>query len=374
MHKFIFSLIAIFALAEILFPVSVFAQSETHEDLQGIWRARVIEIISEEERLIPGTDTRADIQEIRAEILEGESKGKIVTVENDYLNLKEGETFFLNYLITLNGDEIYTVADADRRFALFGLLALFAGVIIFFGGKQGLRSLMALGGSLFVIGYLLLPSLLSGFPPVPTSIVFAIGILFIAIFFTHGWNRESLVAFMGTCSAVILTGILALFAVSVTRLSGFASDESVFLNMTTAGRLDFSGLLLGAILIGVLGVLDDIAITQAAVVRELYGTNPNLSPREVYKKAIRVGREHVGALVNTLALAYTGAALPLLLLFYNSEASKSFILNGEIFATEIVRTIVGSIGLVLTVPITTALAVRMLRNYKGKSTEHGHHH
>jgi uncharacterized membrane protein len=130
-------------------------------------------------------------------------------------------------------------------------------------------------------------------------------------------------------------------------------------------------------MIGVLGVIDDIAITQSAVVRELYHSAPHLSKREVYRKAIRVGRDHVGALVNTLALAYTGTSLPLLLLFFSTDSSMSDIINREVFATEIIRTVVGSIGLIMTVPITTFLAVYFLKDYKGRidsSTHIGHIH
>jgi uncharacterized membrane protein len=125
-------------------------------------------------------------------------------------------------------------------------------------------------------------------------------------------------------------------------------------------------------MIGVLGVLDDIAITQSAVVRELYSSAPHLSKKEVYTKALRVGREHVGALVNTLALAYTGASLPLLLLLSSVNSSGFSVINQEIFATEIIRTVVGSIGLILTVPITTLLAVYFLKNYNGKVPQHSH--
>jgi len=355
------------------FPFLVRAQ-ELHKDLQGVWRAKVIEITAQKETIIPGTDTVAMIQTIQAEIIDGGSNGKIITVENDYLSLQEGDFFFVNYLITIQGDEIYTVADADRRSSLLFFVALFIGVILFFGGKQGARSLLALLGSFFVISYLLIPTLLQGYSPVLTSSLFAVGILFIAIFFTHGWNRVSVVAFLGTSCAMLITTILAFIAVKTSSLSGFGSDESVFLNMNTGGKLDFSGLLLGGIIIGVLGVLDDIAITQAAVVSELFHANKNLSKKEVYQKALRIGREHVGALVNTLALAYTGASLPLLLLFQGSSAEISYIINGEIFSTEIIRTIVGSIGLVLAVPITTFLAVHMLKDHPQQHHGHTHNH
>ena len=175
--------------------------------------------------------------------------------------------------------------------------------------------------------------------------------------------------------AVFITSIFAIFSVQLTDLSGFAADEAVYLNFNTQGSLDFTALLIGAIIIGVLGVLDDIAVTQAAVVTELFNSNKEMSRKEVYKRAIRIGREHVGALVNTLVLAYTGAALPLLLYFYTSPLGITEAINSELFATEIVRTIVGSIGLILAVPIVTLLAVFYLKDYKPKhphSHTHGH--
>ena len=235
-----------------------------------------------------------------------------------------------------------------------------------------MRSLLALGGSFFAIFYILMPGLLNGWNPLFASFLVASGILFAAIFFTHGFNRESAVAYFGTMISVLITGLFAIFAVYSTDLSGFSSDESVYLNFNTQGSLDFTALLLGAIIIGVLGVLDDIAVTQAAVVAELFDSNEKITRLEVYKRALRVGREHVGALVNTLVLAYTGASLPLLLYFYLSPANLVRSVNSEIFATEIVRAIVGSVGLILTVPIVTLLAVVYLKGHKSKGHAHLH--
>ena len=249
--------------------------------------------------------------------------------------------------------------------------------VILFGGWQGVRSLVALAGSFVAIFYILVPGLLQGWNPLLVSFAVASAILFGAIFFTHGFNRESIVAYGGTMLAVFLTGILAIIAVDMSDLSGFISDESVYLNFNTRGSLDFTGLLLGAIIIGVLGVLDDIAVTQAAIVSELYSSNPAMSTHEVYRRALRVGREHVGALVNTLILAYTGVSLPLLLYFHQSPLSFGSLVNAEIFATEIIRTIIGSIGLIMTVPIVTALAVYYLKGHTSKhihSHTHGHTH
>ena len=166
----------------------------------------------------------------------------------------------------------------------------------------------------------------------------------------------------GTLIAVVLTGIFAFLSIQGAGLTGFSSDETIYLNLSTGGELDFVGLLLAAMIIGALGVLDDIAVTQVAVVRELFAAGVK-EKWDVYKRAMRVGREHVGALVNTLVLAYTGAALPLLLLFSLSQSGPLAIINREIFATEIIRSLVGSIGLILTVPITTLLAILLLEKY-----------
>jgi len=356
----------------IVFTPQLQAQ-EVHNELQGTYRGKVIEVVSSEERTVPGTQTATPVQTIDVEVLDGPFDGDIITIENDFLALDEGDRFYFNYNVYLDGSESYAVTNIDRRGPLSVFVALFAFAVIALGGWQGVRSLVALGVSFLAIFYVLLPGLLAGYNPLMLSFLVAAGILFGAIFFTHGFNRESLVAYSGTMLAVGLTGILAIIAVSATELSGFASDESVYLNFNTNGLLDFTGLLLGAIIVGVLGVLDDIAVTQAAVVVELYNSNSKLSPREVYKRALRVGREHVGALVNTLVLAYAGASLPLLMYFYLAPVGFWSLINSELFATEIIRAVVGSIGLIMTVPIVTGLAVWYLKDYESKHS-HGHSH
>jgi uncharacterized membrane protein len=360
----------------VLVPHFSLAQ-EVHNDFQGTWRGEVLGIIEEEQRLIPGTETEHLYQTIEVKVLDGPQEGEIITIENDYLELDKGDKFYFNQYKYIGGEKVYAVTTIDRREALLFFVFLFVVAVVVLGGWQGVRSLTALVGSFIAIFYVLLPGLLAGWNPLLISFVVASIILAAAIFFTHGLNRESAVAYFGTMFAVFLTGILAIIAVYMSDLSGFVSDESVYLNFNTAGKLDFTGLLLGAIIIGVLGVLDDIAVTQAAVVAELYNSNANLSRLEVYRRALRVGKEHVGALVNTLVLAYTGVSLPLLLYFSQSTISFWSLINSETFATEIIRTVVGSIGLIMTVPIVTGLAVYYLKDYtpkSGHSHSHGHRH
>lgn len=358
--------IGIFLLLGTTLPFSAFAQ-ELHQDEQGVWRAEVLQVENERTEIVPGTETETNIQTITARILEGEREGETVTFENDYIQLTEGDTFFLNYLVTINGDEIYSVREVDRRASLGIIALLFVAVLLVFARFQGLRSLVSLAGSLLVILFVLIPLLVQGYPPIPVSVGVAGSILFFAIFFTHGFNKDSLIAYIATVLSVLLTGLLAYMAVTLTSLTGFSSEESVYLNLNTGGVLNFEGLLLAAIIIGALGVLDDIAITQVAVVRELHALDDALSFRAMYEKAIRVGKDHIGAVVNTLVLAYAGAALPLLLLFSLSESPFLTIINREIIATEIIRTLVGSTGLILAVPITTLLAVFVYKKYRGQT-------
>ena len=350
--KYIFILITL-ALA----VIPIVSQAQNDDGLpQGVWRAEVVHVSEERQVVVPGTSTETQVQTLQVKILEGDREGQLVVMENDFIMMQEGQKFFMNYLIAPDGAELYSVRELDRRFPLALLTGLFMGVVLLFGRAQGLRSLVSLAGSFLVILYVLLPLLLQGFNPVLVSVVIGALILFVAIFFTHGFSMRSGIAFSGTVLSIGLTGILATVAIDALSLSGFFSDETVYLNFSTNGLLDFKGLLLGGMIIGVLGVLDDIAITQVAVVAELKQAIPSITKRELYTKALRVGREHVSALVNTIVLAYAGVSLPLLLWFAGSETSFSMIINNEIFATEIARTIVGSIGLILTVPITTILA------------------
>lgn len=341
---------------------------------QGFVRAEVIHVSNEQQTTVPGTETITHTQTVQARILDGDRKDDVVVFENDFIMMRDGQYFFLNYMETPDGNMIYSVRDLDRRLPIVGLLLCFVFVVILFGRMQGVRSLLSLSGSLLVILYVLLPLLLQGWNPVVVSVAIGSLILFVAIFFTHGFSAQSTVAFAGTVSSVVITGICSAVAIRLLHLSGFFSHETTYLNFSTNGVLDFQGLLLGAIIIGVLGVLDDIAITQVAVVAELKQTMPTITPRALYAKALRVGREHVSALVNTIVLAYTGVSLPLLLWFYGSTASFDMIVNSEVFATEIARTIIGSIGLILTVPITTGLAVLFVERFKKEGHTHSHTH
>jgi uncharacterized membrane protein len=346
-------------------PTLVQAQ-EIIQDKVDIIRAKVLEIVKEEVKNVPGTDVRASNQTIKIEILEGDERGKQITVDNDYLNLNVGEVFYLRHQYGgMDGTNYYSVDEPYRLPHVLILVALFIIAIFVFGGIQGVRGLVSLVGSFLLIIYVLLPGILHGYSPLLVTIGVSSLIIIVGSYITHGFNKTTSSAVLGMVITVIITGLLAVWAVHFTRLSGFGSEEVVYLNLNTRGTLDVVGLLLGGIMIGLLGVLYDVAIGQAISVEELIRIAPHVTKKTIYQRAIRIGREHIGALVNTLAIAYVGASLPLLLLFIQtSTSSLANIANREIFATEIVRTMIGSIGLILAVPITTFVAVWLLMRMK----------
>ncbi len=340
----------------------VFAQNDVIQDKITTVKARVLEVEKQEIKTVPGTDVTSNYQTLSVEILEGENSGKIVTVNNDYLSLKKGETFYL--MVTTRGDgsgTFYAVSDPYRLPTLLFFTILFVVLVIIFGGIQGIRGLLSFAISIFAILYLLLPGILNGFSPILISLGVA-GIIVIAgSYITHGFNKTTTSAVLGMIATLIITGIIGYIGVHSARLSGFATEESTYLNIDTRGSIDFLGLLFGGIIIGLLGVLYDISIGQAISVEELHSVGKHLSRKMIYKRATRIGKEHIGALINTLAIAYVGVTLPLLLIYVKSSTSPiGIVLNKEIFATEIMRALIGSIGLVLAVPITTFISVYLL--------------
>ncbi len=340
-------------------------------------RAEVVNVYGEREETVQGTDVTQTLQAIRVKVLDGPEKGALVTLENDFLELDEGDVFYLNHTTSaLDGTDYYSPVERDRTGALLILAALFVLVVVLFGGMQGVRGLLALFLSFAFIA-LMLSGIMRGYSPVLVSIGIASLIVIIGSYVTHGVNRTTSAAVIGMIATIGITGVLAYVAIVMTGLTGWSGDEITYLNLNTRGSLDLAGLLLGGILIGLLGVLYDAAIGQAVSVEEIARAGKEYSAREVYARALRIGREHVGALVNTLAIAYVGASLPLLLLFFGSgDVDIGLTINRELFATEIVRVLIGSIGLVLAVPITTGVAVSMLMKSarEGEVSTNAHTH
>lgn len=326
-------------------------------------RGRIVEILesrTETQEFL--NDAPMEFQRLRVELIEGPEKGKVVTLDNDYTKMRVGQKLYVRYTAPeSDGNGHYGVAEPDRLPALLAFLAIFIIVTVVFGGIQGVRGLVSLAGSLVLILFVLIPGILHGFSAILTSLVVASLIIVLGSYITHGFNRTTSAAVLGMIGTVVISGILAFIAVRWSSFTGY-TEETTYLIISTGGRINLQGLLLGGILIGLLGVLYDVAIGQAIAVEELHKIAPHVSKTEVYQRAIRIGREHIGALVDTLAIAYVGASLPLLLLFHSAPTSGGILptLNMEVFSSEIIRILIGSIGIILAVPITTVVSVWMI--------------
>ncbi len=249
----------------------------------------------------------------------------------------------------------YSFSDFQRGTPMLILAALFVAVVLVFARWRGALSLAGLAASLVLVLVFVVPAILDGQPPLAVAVVGALAIALITIPLAHGRGPKSLAALLGTAVSLLLTAALAVLFTDLTHLTGLSSEEAIFLQAGEGG-VSLEGLLLAGMVIGALGVLDDVTISQASTVLALRRANPAFGFGELFSRALSVGRDHVSATVNTLVLAYVGASLPILLIFSSAELGFADAANLEVVAKEIVATLVGSIGLIAAVPVTTALA------------------
>ncbi len=252
--------------------------------------------------------------------------------------------------------DIYYFADYARRTPLWLMAALFAVLVVLVGRVQGVWSLVGMAASLLVILRFIIPGILAGHSPVLISVLGALLIMLPALYLAHGVDRKTTVALAGTAASLLITAALAALSITLFRLTGTADEAVTTLQSLSEGRINPEGLLLAGIIVGALGVLDDVTVAQASTVFELRRANAQLSGVELYRRAMNVGRDHIASTVNTLVLAYAGASLPLLILLASGTEPAGTLISREFLATEIVRTLAGSIGIVAAVPVTTALA------------------
>jgi uncharacterized membrane protein len=259
-----------------------------------------------------------------------------------------------------DGARSYVVADWVRRPALVWLVGLFLLVSVVVARFKGLRAFVATGASLAIVIGFIVPRIVAGADPVVISLLGVGGILILAIYFVHGVSWSTTAALVGTFLAALVTMALGIAFSDAAHLTGVGSEDTAMI-AASAPQVALRGLMLAGLLIGALGALTDITIVQAAVVRELAHADPEFGVRTLYTRGMRVGLDHIGSLVNTLVLAYTGAALPLLVLLVQGEFGFTRAVNLELIAAEVVHTLVGSVGLILAVPLTTLIAAAMFR-------------
>ena len=363
--------LAALALLASLLASAAFAQPPAVSE-HGYIEGRIVDIV--EQATGPH---RALVQIADGRVIDADLPMDDPYLDFEFPAYRVGERVELYFSLGPDGRTQYVVSDWIRRPALAWLVGLFALVSFLVARFKGLRAIVSTAASLAIVIMFIVPQILAGANPVFISLVGVGGILILAIYFVHGLNWSTTAALVGTFASVVVTMILAIIFTELTNLTGLGNENAMLL-MAAAPQVALKGLLLAGLLIGALGALTDITIVQASVVRELAHTDPELPARELYRRAMNVGRDHVGSLVNTLVLAYTGAGLSLLILLNVGEFTMARAFNLEIVAGEIVHTLVGSIGLVLAVPITTLLAAVLFRGDRlplaSGELSHAHHH
>lgn len=320
-----------------------FYESETEATDQEVYRADVI---------------RVDDQQLTATLLDGPRKNQRVTVPYDHISAFQRVDEGSRIIVLASGGQDF-FQSLYRLPLLIVLLTVFILVVLFVGRRRGMMSLLGLGAGILVVVGVTIPLIVNGHDSfwVTTGSAFLIAV--VSVVLAHGWNRRTVVSLIAIMTVLLGVTVLAKIVTYALGLTGVVGEAELYLTVAQSS-IDLSGIFVGGIVIATLGALDDIVTTQVATVDVLHAENPRLSKKELYRKAADVGGEHIAALVNTLALVYVGASLPLLVIYAVSDNDWLNLVNQGFIATEITRTLVVSIGLVLAVPFSTWLAVQLM--------------
>ena len=325
-------------------------------------RAQVTQIIEEGEIDMGGRMQTYQIA--RVNILDGEYAGIIMEIDSgkrqirsDDYDLSVGDKVVVSISKTPENVINAYFVDFVRTTPILWLTGIFAVSIILISRWKGVRALLSTVFSLYIIIGYIIPHILVGEDPLTVSIIGSIILLGVTLYLTYGWTLKTHSAVISMILVLLLTGTLSALFVLFTKLNGTGDENVMFLMQLMETPINLRGLLLGGMIIGALGVLDDLVTTQASAVFELHHANPNFKFRDLFNSAMRIGQDHVAATVNTLVLAYAGASLPMLLMFSLARGDYGYLINFSFIAEEIVRTLVGSLGLIAAVPLTTAIAI-----------------
>ena len=361
-------LVLFFAFLFLILPGLSLAQDNIQEPINGAinlppdayYKAEITQVLNEE--YLGTAEDRQLFQDLKIRILSGDEKNQEIEIDRvGGVNVNGGHGFKTGDQVVVNkttesGEAVYYIQDIYRIPALAIITVIFLLVVILFSRWRGVSSILGLAITIGVIIKFVTPQIIAGRNPLMISLIGAFVIALFSLYLAHGFNKRTSIAVLSTFITLGLSTGLAVAFVHLTRLFGNGSEESVYLQFGTTD-INLQGLLLGGIILGALGVLDDITTAQSATVDELKKANPASTFRQLYSGAASVGQEHISSLINTLFLAYAGVALPLFLLFTVNSGTPIWItLNSEFIAEEIVRTLVGSITLIVAVPITTLLA------------------
>jgi uncharacterized membrane protein len=266
-----------------------------------------------------------------------------------------GDRIIVSYTAAAPKGEQYAFQDFDRGPPLLTLTILFAVGVLVLSRWRGIGALASLAYSLVLIAIFTLPAIMEGSSPLAVAVVTASAIMLVTLYLSHGFDVRSTVAMLGTLVSLVVIGVIGYVFTSVGHFTGLVDEGSQYIS-GVAAQVDLSGLLLAGLVIGAMGVLDDVTVTQTWAVWELADVDPDASTRTLFVRAMRIGRSHVASTVNTLVLAYVGATLPLMLVFSAMSLPFGIAVSQEVVAQEVVRGLVGGLGIIAAVPVTTLIA------------------
>jgi uncharacterized membrane protein len=306
----------------------------------------------------PMMGTSGDLAIVTVEVLEGPDEGQVVDIEvlpEGYPEFRAGDRIELQRTQIPDQPVTYFITDFQRMPVLALLLAVFVAAVLAIGRWNGARALLGVGLSLFIVIRFIVPAILAGRSPALVALVGATAVMIITLYLAHGINEMTTSAVIGTSAALVPTVLLGMLFIEQGKVTGFASEEAALARFAVDG-LDLQGLVLAGLIIAALGVLDDVTVSQASTVFAIHDADRTQAWTTLFRRGMKVGRDHMVSVVNTLILVYAGASLALLVLFSTGGLPVAEIVNSEIVAEEIIKTLVGSLGLIAAVPITTALA------------------
>lgn len=308
------------------------------------------------------------IQVVTIEVLDGQYKGDVIVTENVLSNsyvmdieVVVGQKVLLAEE-TYDGETQFHIISQVRDSYILGLLIVFALMLLIVGRFQGLKTIFTLGVTVFFIFMIEIPLLIKGYNALVVTVIVAIFITIITVTIISGLTKKSLASILGTVTGVVLAGGLSIFVSQKVHLTGLTSEEAIMLMNVEGVTFNFQHLLFSAILLGALGAIMDVSMSIASSIDELHNVNKELTMKALFDSGMRVGRDIMGTMSNTLILAYTGSMLPLLLLFRANSDSMVRLVNLDIIATEVIRSVAGSIGLVLTIPVTAVISVMLIKD------------
>jgi uncharacterized membrane protein len=363
--KIIFLIFLFFVLNFVLNPLSAYAQEDNQKPQENIFKAEVIEILAEKIVEFDKGDIQTQ-QNLKLQGLEGDYKGKeIVFTGIGNLEVLSAQTYEVGDKVLMShsqgpqDEDFYYIVEPFRTASIWYLVALFVAILLIVGRWKGFRSLIVLAFTFFVIISFIIPKILAGANPLMITVLGSLLILLVIIYVTEGFKTKSHLAVASIFFSLVITIFISWLFVNLAKLTGAASEDILFLFNIEGATINLKGLLLAGIIIGALGVLDDVVIAQISTAEEIASSNVSYRFKEIFTKTYRVGVSHVSSMTNTLFLAYAGVSLPLLILFISGESpfqSVEYIINTELIATEIIRTLSGTIGLIFSVPVATFLA------------------